>query len=209
MPPAHHWHGARKPPPIRPNRRRLGPRQAAGAPRVAGQCSVAAPAKGVFQFGAAGNTAGYGSHLWVILGGFVLIVVREAGRACRSPRARRLPLLAAVRHASVSNGLLCIGYQSFSWPRPFQWIGMDSIGMDTNPFVVFDVAVDVSTQHDRRSHWVGGRAAHHRGPFPPAGGRQTTVNRPLAHVHLLRDNWLSRSFYLAQLPPNQPPETRP
>ena len=44
---------------------------------------------------------------------------------------------------------------------------MDTIGMDTIPFIAGDVAapVEVITQHDRRSRQVGGRATRLRGQF--------------------------------------------
>ena len=61
----------------------------------------------------------------------------------------------------------------------FQWTGIDTIGMDTNPFVagVVDAAVDVITRYDRGSRQAGGRGnSFQRAVLRPAVGRRTTLN---------------------------------
>ena len=64
----------------------------------------------------------------------------------------------------------------------FQWTGIDTIGMDTNPFVagVVDAAVDVITRYDRRSRQAGGRATRLRGQFcGPPGQASDAINARL------------------------------
>ena len=76
--------------------------------------------------------------------------------------------------------------------------------MDSYPFIAAAAAVIVVPEQDRVL-LVGRRKGNpppERG-FRPAGGRQTTVNRPLAHVRSLRDNTrLSRIFGPPKSPRN-------
>ena len=82
---------------------------------------------------------------------------------------------------------------------PFQWIGMDSIGLVSNPFIASGAPVVGGGLQSERARSVRRACAN---PFPervfrPAGGRQTTDQRPLAYIRSPRDKWSYRASFTA------------
>ena len=74
---------------------------------------------------------------------------------------------------------------------------MDTIGMDTYPFIAAAAAAVIVVPEQDRVLLVGRRRAT---PFPerdfqgpPRAGRKRRSRKPLAHVRSLRDNWLYRA----------------
>ena len=103
-------------------------------------------------------------------------------------------MLLAPTVAKVWNGIDCYAMDSNALATyPFHWIGMQTIGMDTNGFVVagvVDAALNVLTQQDRmltvvQSVW---------GPMlSPSWAGKRRLESPLAHARSLRDNWSYRA----------------
>ena len=80
--------------------------------------------------------------------------------------------------------------------NPFQWIGMDTIRMDTNPLSAggADAAADTVDEQDRMLP-LGRRKGN---PFPervfrPAGGREMGLKGLLAHRCSMRDKAIYRA----------------
>ena len=83
---------------------------------------------------------------------------------------------------------------------------MDTIGMDSYPFIAAAAAVIVVPEQDRVL-LVGRRKGN---PFPerffrPARGGKTGPDRSLAHVRSLRDKWSYRASLTRRNPPSLAP----